>query len=167
MSKASDSLNAAFEIDIDSSTILQEGLPDENYVASQVIVSPPATLPTTSESPVDTEDTEDAKQDFEFARNNLRDLANKAHDLLEQAIQFAENDESARGYEVAGGILKQVSEINKDILALRKTRKEIQNITGSSNHNNHEIPVQQGAINIDKAVFVGSPSEVLKKIKTK
>ena len=51
-------------------------------------------------------------------------------------------------------MIKQLGDMNKDLLALQKTRKDLS-----------PEAVTQPTVNVDKAVFVGSTADLIKQIK--
>ena len=93
--------------------------------------------------------------DAEFARNNMRTLITNGNDALEKLAYVADQSESPRAYEVLATMMKNLAEMNKDLLELQKRKREL-------------APQSESAkgVNIDKAVFVGSTTELLKMIKS-
>jgi hypothetical protein len=93
--------------------------------------------------------------DAEFARSNMRTLITNGNDALEKLAYVADQSESPRAYEVLATMMKNLAEMNKDLLELQKRKKEL-------------APQSESAkgVNIDKAVFVGSTTELLKMIKS-
>ena len=92
--------------------------------------------------------------DAEFARNNMRELIENGNKALTDLASVANQSESPRAYEVLATMMKNLAEMNKDLLALQKAKKELAPQSESSK-----------GVNIDKAVFVGSTTELLKMIK--
>ena len=98
---------------------------------------------------------EQIDSDFEFARKNIRDLAEKGKVAVENILQVASATDHPRAYEVAATLIKNISDINKDLLELQKKRKDLN-------------PVEKQTISpvhVDKAVFVGSTADLIKQIK--
>ena len=93
--------------------------------------------------------------DAEFARSNMRTLITNGNDALEKLAYVADQSESPRAYEVLATMMKNLAEMNKDLFELQKRKKEL-------------APQSESAkgVNIDKAVFVGSTTELLKMIKS-
>ncbi len=94
--------------------------------------------------------------DAEFARNNMRELINNGNKALTDLASVANQSESPRAYEVLATMMKNLAEMNKDLLALQKTKRELAPQSSESSK----------GVNIDKAVFVGSTTELLKMIKS-
>jgi hypothetical protein len=93
------------------------------------------------------------EDDFELARNTMRNLISKNQTVIDSLTSLAQNSESARVYEVAGQLIKAQSEIAKDLLTIHKTKKDI---TGESSNQN--IGTQ------NNIVFTGPTSDLLKMI---
>ena len=94
------------------------------------------------------------ESDAEFARDNMRNLISNGNLALSELASVANQSESPRAYEVLATMMKNLAEMNKDLLELQKRKKEL-------------APQSETAkgVNIDKAVFVGSTNELLKMIK--
>ena len=94
--------------------------------------------------------------DFSFARKNLRELIVKGSTAVDEILFVAKESEHPRAFEVASNFLKNLSELNKDLLQLSKTKKEIEG---------RDARLKGGDINVEKAVFVGSTNELSKLLK--
>jgi hypothetical protein len=95
------------------------------------------------------------EDDAEFARQNLRSLIQKGNDAADHIVEIAKQSEHPRAFEVAAGILKNLADMNKDLLEIQKRKQDLQPKVTNNNQN----------INVDKAVFVGSTAELLKQLK--
>ena len=93
--------------------------------------------------------------DAEFARQNIRDLIVKGNDAASHIVEIAKQSEHPRAFEVAAGMLKNLSDMNKDLLEIQKRKQDLQPKVTNNTQN----------LNIDKAVFVGSTAELLKQIR--
>jgi len=100
------------------------------------------------------ESTNQIDADAEFARSNMRKLINNGNKALDELSFVANQSESPRAYEVLATMMKNLAEMNKDLLEIQKRKKEL-------------VPQSESnkGVNIDKAVFVGSTNELLKMIK--
>jgi len=97
----------------------------------------------------------DKDDDYQLARQTLRKLIIRGEDTLDEMINLAKNSEHPRTYEVAGQLIKTMSDVAKDLLHLQKQVKDIE--TPSKN---------QGQIgNQTNNVFVGSTEELMKLLK--
>ncbi len=95
------------------------------------------------------------KDDAEFARQNIRNLIDTGSATLNNLLNVANQSQAPRAYEVATALIKNLSELNKDLMEIEKRK---QDLTGESTK-------QSKNINVDKAVFVGSTTELVKFLK--
>ena len=98
------------------------------------------------------------QDDFDLARKNIRELSEIGRHALKGILDVADQDGEARPYEVAGQIMKTLSEINKDLLDIheKKNNTKVSNSGKSDEHSN-----------VTNAVFVGSTQELLEMLKKK
>ena len=94
--------------------------------------------------------------DAEFARCNIRTLIEKGNKAMDELLLVANASEHPRAYEVAAGLIKNLADLNKDLLEIQKRRKDLSPQEAASVKN----------VNVDKAVFVGSTAELVKLLKT-
>lgn len=99
----------------------------------------------------------DTQDDYELARNTLRNLIVKSETTLDDMINLAKNSEHPRTYEVAGQLIKTVSDVAKDLLDLQKKAKDL-----SQNDNSGDGPRN---ITNNNVVFAGSTTELFKMLK--
>jgi hypothetical protein len=97
------------------------------------------------------------ENDADFARQNIRTLIEKGNSAINDLLSVAKASEHPRAYEVAAGLLKNLTDMNKDLLEIQKRKKDLE-IKQTSNQN---------SINVDKAVFIGSTKELIKALKNK
>ena len=95
------------------------------------------------------------EDDAEFARTNIRELISKGNTAIDTLLQVATASEHPRAYEVAAGLIKNLGDLNKDLLEIQKRKRDLdpKQLKGNS------------TTNIDKAVFVGSTTELVKFLK--
>ena len=110
---------------------------------------------TTEIVPIDTKNS--VQDDFEVARHNTKSLIDKANTALDNLLMVANQSEHPRAYEVAANLIKTMGDLNKDLLELQKRK---QDLTGENKKGSDKTV-------IDKAVFVGNTTELLKMIKEK
>jgi len=94
------------------------------------------------------------EDDAEFARQNLRTLIEKGNIAADEIMQVASASEHPRAFEVAATMLKNLADMNKDLMEIQKRKRDL------------APQITQQNINVDKAVFVGSTAELLKQIKS-
>lgn len=116
-----------------------ENIPAEEVIAPNTLMVPEDLSP---------------EADFEFARKNMRELLQKGNKAVDKILLVADATDHPRAYEVASNMIKQLGDMNKDLLALQKTRKDLS-----------PDAVTQPTVNVDKAVFVGSTADLIKQIK--
>ena len=92
--------------------------------------------------------------DADFARENIRTLIEKGNLAVDGILHVAKESEHPRAYEVAANLIKNLSDLNKDLMEIQKRKKDLA----------PQSP-RGGDINVDKAVFVGSTTELVKFLK--
>lgn len=93
--------------------------------------------------------------DFDLVRDNINSLIEKGNTAIDNLLHVAKETEHPRAYEVAANFLKTMADLNKDLLDIHKKKKDL-NVESGSN----DKPL------IDKAVFVGTTSELIKIIRS-
>lgn len=96
-----------------------------------------------------------SEDDFQLARETLRDLISTNTDILDSLVSVAKGSESPRAFEVAGQLIKTQAEIAQSLLNAHKQKKDIDKVTNAENNN---IKTQ------NNIVFSGSTSELMKMI---
>lgn len=95
------------------------------------------------------------KFDVDAVRTNLYAILAKGGDALEDAIEVAKNSEHPRAFEVVGGLMKTLSDINHQILDIHAKEKDL---------TKKDTPKEQVTNN---TMFVGSTTELLQLLKDK
>jgi hypothetical protein len=98
----------------------------------------------------------DQEDDYQLARTMMRKLIYKGEDALDDAVELAKNSEHPRAYEVAGQMIKTMSDVAKDLLNLQKQAKDL------SRKEEEEVK-QIGTQN--NIVFAGSTQDLIKMLK--
>ena len=137
MSKIDDKLNEVLGIAEVDKTYENEVLPKK--ISTEVMV------------PED----KDPDIDFETGRKNLYNLLDKGNEAIDGILNLAKEGEHPRAYEVAGQLIKTVSEVSQNLLDLQDKLKKVK-----------DIP-DKGPKNVTNALFVGSTTELLKMLKEK
>ena len=86
----------------------------------------------------------DPEIDFETGRKNLYNLLDKGNEAIDGILNLAKEGEHPRAYEVAGQLIKTVSEVSQNLLDLQDKLKKVK-----------DIP-DKGPKNVTNALFVGS-----------
>ncbi len=137
MSKIDDKLNEVLGI--------AEEVPYENSLEVAKKTSTEITVP----------EDKDPEIDFETGRKNLYNLLDKGNEAIDGILNLAKEGEHPRAYEVAGQLIKTVSEVSQDLLNLQEKLKKVK-----------EVP-DKGPKNVTNALFVGSTTELQKMLKGK
>jgi hypothetical protein len=103
------------------------------------------------------EENGDAEADYKLSRKTFRELIGKGNDAIEHLFDLAKSSEHPRAYEVLGNLIKTVSDTTKDLYDLQKKSKDLKAAS--------DRPQDQGIVNVERAVFVGSTADLLKKVK--
>jgi hypothetical protein len=89
------------------------------------------------------------EDDAQHARETLRNLIDKGNEAIDGILHIAKNSDHPRAYEVAGQLIKTVSDTAKDLLEIQKRKKDLEK---------EDKPKIQTQNNL----FVGSTHELLK-----
>lgn len=100
----------------------------------------------------------DQESDYQLSRNTFRELIRKGNLAMDDMHELARQAESPRAYEVLSTMMKTISDVTKDLYELQKKTKELKEVKG-------KLIQPEGAINVERAVFVGTTAELLKQIK--
>lgn len=107
--------------------------------------------------PVTIHQSNEENPDADYSRANYYNLIEKGNEALDGILEVARESQHPRAYEVAANMIKNLSDVTEKLMILQKQQKDL-------------IPKEQQAanptnINVDKAVFVGSTTELLKQLK--
>jgi hypothetical protein len=91
--------------------------------------------------------------DADFSRSTYYRLIDQGTLAIDGILEVAKESQHPRAYEVAATLIKNMSEVTEKLMVLQKQKKELTGETAASN------------ITVEKAVFVGSTSDLLKKVK--
>lgn len=89
--------------------------------------------------------------DYEFSRDVYYDLIEKGRDGIEEMLELAKQSEHPRAFEVLSGMIKNVSDVSDRLMALNKTKKQIEQLDKPK-----ELP--NGTTNNN--IFIGSTTEL-------
>ncbi|CAB4133478.1 small terminase protein [uncultured Caudovirales phage] len=98
---------------------------------------------------------DDLTDAYNQSKDNLQDIIDQGKEAMDEILQIAKAGQHPRAFEVFGGILKNVVDANKELIAMQKQMREMDKKNESSQ------------TNIDKAIFVGSTAELSKFIQGK
>ena len=100
-------------------------------------------------------DKNDIRKDYEYTRGNLYSIIEKGQEAINGILELAQETEQARAYEVAGQLIKSVSDATDKLMELQKKLKDVEDVK------------QKGPTNVTNALFVGSTAELQKLLKQK
>ena len=127
-------------------------LDDTFNVAAEVVTE---SLPTKIErQKPDRLTKDDIEKDYEYTRGNLYSIIEKGQEAINGILELAQESEMPRAYEVAGQLIKSVSDATDKLMDLQKKLKDVE-----------EEKVAKGPSNVTNALFVGSTADLAKLIK--
>jgi len=94
-------------------------------------------------------------RDYEYTRGNLYSIIEKGQEAIDGILELAQESDMPRAYEVAGQLIKSVSDATDKLMDLQKKLKDV-----------NEESQQKGPNTVNNALFVGSTAELAKLIKT-
>ena len=97
---------------------------------------------------------DDVTKDYEYKRGNLYSIIEKGQEAINGILELAQDSEMPRAYEVAGQLIKSVSDATDKLMDLQKKLKDV----------NEEV-ASKGPTNVTNALFVGSTADLSKLIK--
>ena len=98
---------------------------------------------------------DDIEKDYEYTRGNLYSIIEKGQEAINGILELAQESEMPRAYEVAGQLIKSVSDATDKLMDLQKKLKDVE-----------EEKVAKGPSNVTNALFVGSTADLAKLIKS-
>ena len=97
----------------------------------------------------------DIEKDYEYTRGNLYSIIEKGQEAINGILELAQESEMPRAYEVAGQLIKSVSDATDKLMDLQQKLKNV----------NEEVS-KKGPTNVtNNALFVGSTADLAKLIK--
>lgn len=97
----------------------------------------------------------DIDDDYKYQRDNFYRLVEQGSTAIEGILELAKEGEHPRAYEVAGNLIKQVSEVTEKLGDLQEKMKKLKEVPNNSPKN------------VTNALFVGSTAELQKMLKEK
>ena len=97
---------------------------------------------------------DDITKDYEYTRGNLYSIIEKGQEAINGILELAQESEMPRAYEVAGQLIKSVSDATDKLMDLQKKLKDV------------NAEEKQGPTSVtNNALFVGSTADLAKLIK--
>lgn len=94
------------------------------------------------------------QDDFEFARQNLRNILEKGTIALDKMLEVADMSQHPRSYEVVSTLINSLSASNKDLLELSEKKKRIEKAENAKDNQT-----------VNNNLFIGSTNDLLKMLK--
>jgi len=101
-----------------------------------------------------TSNKDDIKKDYDYTRGNLYSIIEKGQEAINNILELAQDSEMPRAYEVAGQLIKNVSDATDKLMDLQKKVKDLEK--------EEEV---KGPTTVNNALFVGSTADLQKLIK--
>jgi len=124
---------------------------DQTFDVATEIVA--ATKDVKIKKPEANSDRSDVRKDYEYTRGNLYSIIEKGQEAINGILELAQESEMPRAYEVAGQLIKSVSDATDKLMDLQKKLKDVEEDT------------PKGPTNVTNALFVGSTADLTKMLK--
>ena len=98
---------------------------------------------------------DDITKDYEYTRGNLYSIIEKGQEAINGILELAQDSEMPRAYEVAGQLIKSVSDATDKLMDLQKKLKDVE-----------EEKQSKGPSTVNNSLFVGSTAELAKMLKS-
>jgi len=95
------------------------------------------------------------QDDFEVSRGNLRILLQQGQEALQKSLDVAMQSEHPRAFEVVGNLMKQLADINQQLLDLHQQKQKLDAPKEGS----------RKEVTNNNVIFTGSTAELNKLIK--
>ena len=106
------------------------------------------------QKPPENRDKTDIRNDYEYTRGNLYSIIEKGQEAINGILELAQESDMPRAYEVAGQLVKSVSDATDKLMDLQKKLKDVE-----------EETVQKGPSTVNNSLFVGSTADLAKMLK--
>ena len=126
---------------------------DDTFNVESTIV-PTESVGITPEQKPDRLTKDDIEKDYEYTRGNLYSIIEKGQEAINGILELAQESEMPRAYEVAGQLIKSVSDATDKLMDLQKKLKDVE-----------EETAQKGPNTVNNSLFVGSTADLAKMLK--
>ena len=96
---------------------------------------------------------DDITRDYEYTRGNLYSIIEKGQEAIDGILELAQESDMPRAYEVAGQLIKSVSDATDKLMDLQKKLKDV------------EEESSRKPTTVNNALFVGSTADLAKLLK--
>mgnify|MGYP003344601852 CR=1 FL=1 len=98
---------------------------------------------------------DDLMKDYDASRKALQDIVKKGNNAIDDILEIARESEHPRAFEDVATLIKNTAEANEKLMTMQKAVRDMKNIKSKE------------GVTVDKAIFVGSTSELSKLLKGK
>ena len=98
-------------------------LDDAFNITAEVVKTEPVGI--TPEQKPDRLTKDDITKDYEYTRGNLYSIIEKGQEAINGILELAQESEMPRAYEVAGQLIKSVSDATDKLMDLQKKLKDV------------------------------------------
>jgi len=128
---------------------------DDAFNVESSIVPTKENVGITPEQKPDRFTKDDIEKDYEYTRGNLYSIIEKGQEAINGILELAQDSEMPRAYEVAGQLIKSVSDATDKLMDLQKKLKDVE-----------EEKVSKGPSTVNNSLFVGSTADLAKMLKS-
>lgn len=152
------------QIDETSNTkiIIQPTFPNtiSNVVVSNstVVVGNTSNTDIVDTSFMNVDTSKELEEDFKLSRKAFHSLMKKGEAMFDEAYMIARETENPRAFEVAATALKNLGETAEKLMNVHEKLKMIR-------ENKRKSDMLNNGVSIDKAVFIGKPADLIKKLR--
>lgn len=134
---------------------IDDNLSDVFNMKNEPIEVKPVKIENT-EIAVPTDAKEKIESDYDKSRDNLRLLLLQGEDALMNALEVAKQSEHPRAFEVVGNLIKQLADVNQQMMDLHKQKQNLDNPKGGGTKTEKNVT--------NNSIFVGSTQDLNKLI---
>lgn len=95
------------------------------------------------------------ENDYDTARNNLRELLTTGKAALEHALEVAKSSEHPRAFEVVGNLMKQLADVNQQLMDIHQQKQKLDG----------PKEVSRKEVTNNNVIFTGSTADLNKMLK--
>jgi len=127
---------------------------EEHPIDKSLNLAPSSTFSDTISTIVANARNDSAKEDFTYARSNIREVISNAADAVVKLAQIADQSQSARDFEVLARLMDTVTNASEKLLRLQKSIRELDKVDEPSDPEVKQL--------VTNNLFVGSTAELSK-----
>lgn len=144
--------------------LLAKNLGIENSAVSILPPKANTQVKTVKIEPVENEVHKDIKEDYDKIRETLHEIMDEGVRAVRDARAIASTNELAESFNSVAQLIKAISNTTKDLYDIHEKTRNLKTV-GKDEPGKKVL--DDGNINIEKAVFVGTPTELLRQMKSK